>query len=167
MKDSILDKLHERIQTAMGWTNSHLHLFKIDGENYGDPNLLNDGFENFECIDSTVTKISEIVPKDGKRFQFVYEYDFGDSWQHEVLFEGCLKAVKGGKYPLCVEGERKCPPEDVGGVSGYSRFLEAIANPNHERHDELVEWAGDFDPEEFDAVKATKVMRRGLPDWRQ
>ena len=151
----------------MGWTNSHLHLFKIDGENYGDPDLLNDGFEDFECIDSTVTKISEIVPKAGKRFQFRYEYDFGDSWQHEVLFEGCLKAEKGSRYPLCVEGERKCPPEDVGGVSGYSRFLEAIANPNHERHDELVEWAGDFDPEEFDAVKATNVMRRGLPDWRQ
>lgn len=167
VKDSTLDKLHERIQTAMGWTNSHLHLFKIDGENYGDPDLLNDGFENFECIDSTVTKISEIVPKAGKRFQFVYEYDFGDSWQHEVLFEGCLKAEKGSRYPLCVEGERKCPPEDVGGVSGYSRFLEAIANPNHERHDELVEWAGDFDPEEFDSLKATNVMRRGLPDWRQ
>jgi hypothetical protein len=167
VKDSTLDKFHERIQTAMGWTNSHLHQFKIAGENYGDPDLLNDGFEDFECIDSTATKISEIVPKAGKRFQFVYEYDFGDSWQHEVLFEGCLKAEKGSRYPLCVEGERKCPPEDVGGVSGYSRFLEAIANPNHEQHDELVEWAGDFDPEEFDALKATNVMRRGLPDWRQ
>lgn len=167
VRDSTLDKFHERIQTAMGWTNSHLHQFKIDGENYGDPDLLNDGFEDFGCIDSTVTKISEIVPKAGKRFQFRYEYDFGDSWQHEVLFEGCLKAVKGSRYPLCVEGERKCPPEDVGGVSGYSRFLEAIANPNHEQHDELVEWAGDFDPEEFDSLKATNVMRRGLPDWRQ
>ena len=167
VKDSTLDKFHERIQTAMGWTNSHLHQFKIAGENYGDPDLLNDGFEDFECIDSTATKISEIVPKAGKRFQFVYEYDFGDSWQHEVLFEGCLKAEKGSRYPLCVEGERKCPPEDVGGVSGYSRFLEAIANPNHEQHDELVEWAGAFDPEEFDSVRTTKVMRRGLPDWRQ
>jgi len=167
VRDSTLDKFHERIQTAMGWTNSHLHQFKINGECYGDPDLLNDGFEDFECIDSTVTKISEIVPKAGKRFQFLYVYDFGDSWRHEVLFEGCLKAQKGSRYPLCVEGERKCPPEDVGGVSGYSRFLEAIANPNHEQHDELVEWAGAFDPEEFDSVRTTKVMRRGLPDWRQ
>ena len=114
-----------------------------------------------------MTKISEIVPKDGKRFRFLYEYDFGDGWEHEVLFEGCLRAEKGGRYPLCVEGERNCPPEDVGGVRGYAEFLEAIADPKHEQHDNFVEWAGDFDPEEFDAGETTKAMRRGLPDWRQ
>lgn len=167
VKDSTLDKFHERIQTAMGWTNSHLHQFEIDGERYGDPELLDDGFEDFECVDSTITKISEIVPKDGKRFRFLYEYDFGDGWEHEVLFEGCLKAEKGGRYPLCVEGERHCPPEDVGGVWGYAEFLEAIADPEHIQHDEFVEWAGEFAPEEFDAGETTKAMRRGLPDWRQ
>ena len=150
----------------MGWTNSHLHQFEIDGERYGDPQLLDDGFEDFDCVDSTVTKISEIIPKDGKRFRFLYEYDFGDGWEHEIMFEGCLKAEKGSRYPLCVEGERNCPPEDVGGVWGYVEFLAAIANPNHEWHDEYVEWAGHFDPEEFDAGEITKVMRRGLPDWR-
>lgn len=167
VKNGTLDKLHEHIQTAMGWTNSHLHQFEIDGERYGDPELLDDGFEDFECVDSTVAKISEIVPKDGKRFQFTYQYDFGDNWQHFVLFEGCLKAEKGGRYPQCVEGERACPPEDVGGVWGYAEFLEAIADSKHEQHDDFVEWAGEFDPEEFDAAKATKAMRRGLPDWRQ
>ena len=167
VQDCTLDKLHEHIQTAMGWTNSHLHQFEIDGERYGDPELLDDGFEDFECVDSTVAKISEIVPKDGKRFQFTYQYDFGDNWQHFVLFEGCLKAEKGGRYPQCVEGERACPPEDVGGVWGYAEFLEAIADSKHEQHDDFVEWAGEFDPEEFDAAKATKAMRRGLPDWRQ
>ena len=90
VKNCTLDKLHERIQTAMGWTNSHLHQFEIDGERFGDPELLDDGFEDFECVDSTVTKISDIIPKDGKRFRFLYEYDFGDDWEHEVLFEGCL-----------------------------------------------------------------------------
>lgn len=167
VKDSTLDKFHERIQTAMGWTNSHLHQFEIDGERFGDPELLDDGFEDFECVDSTVTKISEIVPRDGKRFRILYEYDFGDGWEHEVLFEGCLKAEKGGRYPLCVEGERNCPPEDVGGVSGYAEFLEAIDNPDHEEHDRMIEWAGQFDPEVFDAGDTTKAMRRGLPDWRQ
>lgn len=167
VKDSSLDKLHEHIQTAMGWTNSHLHQFEIDGERYGDPELLDDGFEDFECVDSTVTKISEIIPKDRKRFRFLYEYDFGDGWEHEVLFEGYRKAEKGGRYPLCVEGERNCPPEDVGGVWGYAEFLEAINDPKHEEHDEMLEWAGKFDPEEFDAGKTTKAMRRGLPDWRQ
>lgn len=167
VKKSTLDKLHERIQTAMGWTNSHLHQFEIDGDRYGDPELLDCGEEAFDYIDSTVTKISEIVPENGKRFHFVYEYDFGDGWKHEVLFEGCLEAEKGGRYPLCVEGERNCPPEDVGGVGGYAEFLEAIADPKHEQHDDFVEWAGEFDPEEFDAGETTKAMRRGLPDWRR
>jgi hypothetical protein len=166
VRNSTLDKLHERIQTAMGWTNSHLHQFDINGERYGDPELLDDGFEGFECVDSTVTKINEIVPKDGKRFQFLYEYDFGDCWGHEVLFEGCLHSESGQRYPLCIEGERNCPPEDVGGIGGYAEFLETLADPNHEQHEDFVEWGGDFDAEKFDAAKATKLMRRGLPDWR-
>ena len=106
----------------MGWTNSHLHQFEIKGKRYGDPELLEDGFEDFGCIDSTVTMIGEIVPKTGKRFAFKYEYDFGDSWEHEVLFEGCPPLEKAKKYPLCLEGERACPPEDVGGVWGYGDF---------------------------------------------
>lgn len=94
VKHCTLDRLHEHIQIAMGWTNRHLHQFRIDGERYGDPDLIDDGFEDFECVDSTITKINEIVPRDGKRFRFLYEYDFGDGWKHEVLFEGCLKAEK-------------------------------------------------------------------------
>jgi len=166
-RDCTVDKLHERIQTAMGWENYHLHDFDIDGERYGDPALLDDGYEGFDCVDSTVTKISQIVPKDGKRFQFAYQYDFGDCWNHEVIFEGCLRAESGQRYPLCIEGERACPPEDVGGVWGYAEYLEAMADPNHERHQEFMEWRGEFDPEMFDAVKTTKAMRRGLPNWRQ
>lgn len=167
VEDCTLDKLHEHIQTAMGWTNSHLHQFEIDEQRYGDTELLDDGFGDFKCVDSTVTKVSEILPKDGSRFRFLYQYDFGDRWEHEVLFEGCLKAEKGGRYPLCVEGECACPPEDIGGVWGYAEFLEAIVDPNHERHDDFVEWGGDFDRDEFDAEKATQDMRKGLPDWRE
>ncbi len=166
VRNCTLDRLHKHIQTAMGWTNSHLHQFEIDGERHGDPELIDDGFEDFECVDSTIRKISEIVPKDGKRFGFLYEYDFGDGWKHEVLFEGCLKAESGYRYPLCVEGECACPPEDVGGIGGYEEFLEALADPKHEQHDAFVEWAGEFDPEMFDAEKTTKLMRRGIPDWR-
>ncbi len=167
IKDCTLDRLHEHIQTSMGWTNSHLHQFEINGERYGDPELLDDGFADFHCVDSTVTKISQVVPKNGNRFRFLYEYDFGDGWEHEVLFEGCLRAEKGVRYPLCLEGERSCPPEDVGGVWGYSEFLEALADSSHESYDDYKAWVGDFDPEAFDAERATKAMRRGLPDWRQ
>ena len=164
--DCTLDELHEHIQTAMGWTNSHLHDFEVKGKRYGDPQLIDDGFMDFECIDSTCTTIGDIVPKNGKRFAFKYEYDFGDSWEHEILFEGCPAVDPKAQYPLCLEGARACPPEDVGGAWGYADFLEALTDPNHEQHDEFIEWAGWFKPEKFDAKKTTKAMKKGLPDWR-
>ena len=168
VKDCTLDKLHEHIQTAMGWTNSHLHQFKIGGLLYGDPQLLLEGFEDDpEVINSLETRLSSVVPGDGKQFRFEYEYDFGDGWEHEVLFEGCLRAKKGARYPLCVEGERACPPEDVGGTYGYQQYLEAMVDPDHEEHSDYLEWQGPFDPEAFDARAASKMMRRGLPNWRE
>jgi hypothetical protein len=164
VKECTLNELHEHIQTAMGWTNSHLHQFEIDGEPYGDPRLMEDDSEGME--DSTATKLRDIVPEDGRRFRFRYEYDFGDDWQHEILFEGCLPAEKAGRYPLCIDGKRACPPEDVGGVYGYGEYLEAMADPKHERHKEFMEWGGRFDPETFDVRAVTKRMQEGVPDWR-
>jgi hypothetical protein len=166
-RDCTLDRLHAHIQTAMGWTNSHLHHFKIDAQRYGDPMLLRDDFEERSFVDSTATKVSEIIPRSGKRYRFTYEYDFGDGWEHDVLFEGCLRAERGQRYPLCLEGARACPPEDVGGSPGYADFLQAIADPEDDERDQFVTWAGGkFAPEAFEPEKATKRMRRGLPDWR-
>lgn len=168
VRNCTLDKLHEHIQTAMGWTNSHLHHFRMNDQLYGDPELIQDNFEDMDYKDSTTTKISDILPQNGKRFRFQYEYDFGDSWNHEVLFEGMVQPESKVKYPLCLEGARACPPEDCGGIWGYPEFLEAIQNPDNERHEELLEWVGGrFDPEEFDPAKATKAMKKGLPDWRR
>lgn len=168
VRDCTLDKLHEHIQTAMGWTNSHLHHFKLGEQLYGDPDLMKENFEEMEYKDSTTTKISDILPKTGKRFRFQYEYDFGDSWYHEVLFESIVRAESKVKYPHCLGGARACPPEDCGGIWGYGDFVEAIQNPSNERHEELLEWVGGkFDPEKFDPAKATKAMRKGLPDWRR
>lgn len=167
VQDCTLDKLHEHIQTAMGWTNSHLHQFEIRGEQYGDPELLDDGFEDFECADSTRTLISHIVPKNGRRFQFTYEYDFGDDWKHEIVLEGSPPADPETKYPICLEGERACPPEDCGGAWGYADFLKAIRNPKSDDNEDMLKWVGGrFDPEQFDAKKATRAMKKGLPDWR-
>jgi len=160
IQDCTLDKLHEHIQTAMGWTNSHLHQFEIKGERYGDPALMDDGFDGFACIDSTKTYLSHVLPGTDKRFAFRYEYDFGDSWQHKILFEGTPPVDLKAKYPLCMEGERACPPEDCGGVWGYGDFLKAIRNPKHEEHDSMLEWVGGrFDSEYFDAKEATAAMR--------
>ncbi|MHB0960550.1 MAG: plasmid pRiA4b ORF-3 family protein [Pirellulaceae bacterium] len=168
VKDCTLDRLHEHIQTAMGWTNSHLHQFKIGGVCYGDPDLIYEGWEEEDLpVNSLCTKVSKIVPQDGKRFRFDYEYDFGDGWEHEVLFEGCLRAEKGTRYPLCVEGQRACPPEDVGGVDGYQQYLETLSDPENEEWDEMSNWRGPYCPEHFDAEAATKTMRRRLPNWRE
>lgn len=168
VKECTLDKFHERIQTAMGWTNSHLHHFKIGEQSYGDPFLLGENYSEFAYEDSTVTKIRENVPTSGTRLVFEYEYDFGDGWRHEVVFEGCLRSTRGRKYPLCLEGGRNCPPEDVGGTMGYEEFLDAVAHSDHERHEEFLGWIGGaFDSEEFDADKVSRRMQRGLPDWRR
>lgn len=168
IKNGSFDKLHECIQTAMGWTNSHLHQFEIQGIVCGDPELICENPDGFVGINSRETMVSDIVPQSGVRLHFSYEYDFGDCWRHEVVFEGCLPAKKGVRYPLCLEGERACPPEDVGGVDGYEEFLEVIADSSHPEHEEWMVWAGgDFDRTRFDAKAATKNMQRGLPDWRQ
>jgi hypothetical protein len=144
-----------------------LHQFDIRGKRYGDPELLDDGFDDFECVDSTRTNLSQILPKTGERFAFTYEYDFGDSWEHVVLFEGSPAVDLNTKYPVCLEGERACPPEDCGGVGGYGDFLEAIRNSKHKEHESMLRWIGGrFDSEEFDAMQATKEMKKGLPDWR-
>jgi hypothetical protein len=168
VKDCTLDKLHEHIQTAMGWTNSHLHHFRISGRPYGDPMLMQENFEEFGYKDSLRTQLSDILPRHGRRFRFQYEYDFGDSWYHEVLFEGVVRVEPRQKCPLCLEGARACPPEDVGGVWGYADFVEAIQDPAHEEHEGMLEWVGgSFDPDAFDPERATREMRRGLPNWRE
>jgi hypothetical protein len=167
VKNSTLDKLHEHIQTAMGWTNSHLHQFRINDQFYADPALMAEDFVAGDCEDSTATKLGDVLPHEGGPFAFEYDYDFGDSWHHDVDFQGRLLAEPGRRYPLCIDGARACPPEDVGGAWGYQDFLEAIADPANERHEELRNWVGGgFEPEAFSAVAATVRMLRGLTDWR-
>ena len=74
---------------------------------------------------------------------------------------------EGQKYPVCLEGERACPPENVGGVSGYAKFLETVEDRDDKERVGTLEWVeGWFDPDEFDPATATKSMWKGLPDWR-
>jgi hypothetical protein len=164
-KDVTLGKLHELIQTAMGWTNSHLHQFEIAGARYADPRFMTDDFDDFNAIDYSGIRISDLVSKRGSKLRMGYEYDFGDGWQHEVVLEKVTESEPGAKYPRCLDGERACPPEDVGGVYGFADYVAAITNPNHSEYGELLEWNGPFDPAQFDAAKATRRMQKGLPTW--
>lgn len=156
--DGNLGDLHECIQAAFGWWNYHLHQFQVAGDVYGLPDP--DGMDfGRETIDETTVSLSQLLPKSGKRARWIYEYDFGDGWKHEVLFEGYPPADVRQKYPVCLEGSRACPPEDVGGPWGYKEYLAAMADPTHEEHAGFMEWRGPFDPEKFDPVKATSAMR--------
>lgn len=164
-KDVALEQLHALIQTAMGWTNSHLHQFEIAGSRYTDPRFMMDDFDDFGALDYSGLRISDLVAQHGIKLRMSYEYDFGDGWQHELVLETVTESEPKIKYPRCVDGERACPPEDVGGVYGFADYVEAITNPNHSGHDDYLEWYGPFDPAEFDAAKATRRMRKGLPTW--
>jgi hypothetical protein len=88
-----------------------------------------------------------------------YTYDFGDNWEHTVTIEKTLDAEPTAKYPRCTAGKRACPPEDCGGPWGYGEFLTAISDPQHERHEELLEWIdGEFDPEAFDVNDVNRQL---------
>jgi hypothetical protein len=81
-------------------------------------------------------------------------YDFGDGWEHEIVFEGIEDQVQKKKYPLCLAGSRACPPEDCGGTWGYEELLETLRNPSHEEYESMLEWlGGSYDPEAFDSTK--------------
>lgn len=140
-----LNKLHEIIQESFGWWNSHLHQFDVDGEFYG----VSYPEADFHVKSSKRFKLYQAAPAVGDKF--FYEYDFGDGWLHEIKVEAITEAEKGVKYPRCIKGKRSGPPEDVGGPWGYEHFLEAISNPEHDEHEEYLEWiGGSFDPEACD-----------------
>jgi hypothetical protein len=146
----------------MGWQDCHLHAFRIREPRIGARVEIGipdeDGFGP-AFLPGWEVAVLAYVREPGQHFE--YEYDFGDGWEHEVLFEGSPPVDPKAKYPLCLEGERACPPEDCGGVWGYGDFLAAIANPKHEEHESMLEWIGGrFDPEVFDSKKATKKMRK-------
>jgi hypothetical protein len=102
--------------------------------------------------------ISEVLP--AAKTKMVYEYDFGDSWEHEVVLEKITQSEAGVHYPRCIAGENACPPEDIGGVWGYADFLEAINDPGHEQHEDMLDWVGgEFDPQEFDLDFVNKQLK--------
>jgi len=141
--------LHVAIQDVMGWLDYHLHAFRVVGfaDDIGIPD--EEGWSDVVTRPGWKFPIGPVFSE--QRPLASYEYDFGDSWVHEVRFEDMLPVEKGVKYPRCVAGARRCPPEDCGGHYGYELFLKAIADPSHPEHESYLQWVGgSFDPEEFD-----------------
>lgn len=150
-----LGKLHQIIQETMGWTNSHLHTFVIGGMEYGQPMPEYD----FDVRNEQRVKLSQVIA--GEKFKFLYTYDMGDSWEHEILVEKLLPTDPQVRYPVCLTGKRACPPEDCGGVWGYASFLEAIRQPDHSEHEAMLEWVGgEFDSEFFDLDAVNRLLRQ-------
>lgn len=149
-----LDRLHRVIQHAMGWQDYHLHSFEISGHQYGEPDP--DG--ELALLDELDARLDAVTGKGG---QFGYTYDFGDWWEHEILVEDVFPAEPGERYPVCVDGERACPPEDVGGPRAYLELIEALPNLEHPRHVAWREWLGRrYDPETFLPDIASTLLRR-------
>lgn len=149
--------LHVAIQDSMGWLDYHLHAFRVQTERVpvpidigipddyavvGDPEI-HPGWE---------VPITDFFYEVGSTAD--YEYDFGDGWRHVILLEGILLSEKGQKYPKCIDGARACPPEDCGGIPGYSHVLEVLADPCDEEHESMLEWLdGQYDPQQFVPAK--------------
>jgi hypothetical protein len=145
--------LHVAIQDAMGWQDYHLHVFEVQDADTGEVQRFGipSGEDGDKTLPSWEHDVADCLCEAGAGA--VYEYDFGDCWRHSVVLEMVVSEETDKVYPVCLDGARKCPPEDSGGVSGYARFLEAIADPDDEEHEAMLEWAGGaFDPEEFDAA---------------
>jgi len=189
--DITLAQLHEVIQIAMGWTNSHLHHFMLKDKSLinRDPNVIarlseegryddifvaTRGIRMFvakvtpfgdptemEGEDEDAVTLAEVCTK--VKSKLTYEYDFGDGWEHIIEVQKIEEPKPGVEYPVCLAGKLACPPEDCGGIYGYYHMLDVVADPDHEQHDDLIEWLGDdFDPDAFDIDEVNDM----LAQWR-
>jgi hypothetical protein len=154
--DVKLGDFHRMLQAVMGWENSHLHKFTIQGKRYGNP--ANDEFGSMGIQDEYAYRLDQVVSKPGDVIE--YEYDFGDSWQHVLEVEEIRAPQAGEIVPRGTGGERNCPPEDVGGPGGYSMYLAAMKDANHPEHEYYYNWRGAFDPENFNLDLINKRLSR-------
>lgn len=153
--------LHVAIQDAMGWFDYHLHAFRFRQLNRKmiEIGIPTEQFEEFVVLPGWDIAMTDYFKEPGDVAE--YEYDFGDSWQHEILLEGLLLKEKRVKYPRCLAGERACPPEDCGSIPGYYDMLEILGDPLDDQHDDMVAWlkghVGNYYPYDPDAFDARKV----------
>lgn len=166
--DVRLDRLHHVLQTAFGWTNSHLHQFIVGEPRKRPERYIGDvqgaresGFADDlpPTDDERKCTLDQLLVKPGDRLD--YEYDFGDGWHHEIALVAVTPQAMRLSSALCLDGARAGPPEDCGGPPGYENFVAAVADPKHPEHDDLLDWiGGEFDPEAFDRAKTNRALTR-------
>jgi len=153
---STLMALHDIIQVVMGWRDAHLFEFNVGDKIYGDP-FPDDDFEERTVYKARSIRLRALLDRGFDRF--VYIYDFGDYWCHDIIIKGVRDGAADTNYPVFVGGARRCPPEDVGSSMGYEEFLEAVSDPAHEEHDRMLTWYGRFyDPDDIDERRVRRVI---------
>jgi len=159
-----LAQLHGVLQAAFGWEDCHVHEFSIGRRRIGRPKPDNRLMGMPSVENERTVLLSSVLRTAGA--EAIYTYDFGDSWEHGIVLEKRLPVDPNTAYPVCTDGQLACPPEDCGGIPGFYNLLDAINDPNHEQHDEMLEWVGDdYDPETFSLDEVNRrlalLRRRG------
>lgn len=151
--DATLVELHEVIQIAMGWESYHLWTFSINGGEYGHAYGAGLGKETYQ------TTLADLDPR--VRERFLYNYDFGDYWRHEVRLEKILESKPSKHYPFRTGGKRACPPEDCGGPWTYQELLHLASSSfiNYERRQARKILGRGFDPEAFDRRRINTLLK--------
>jgi hypothetical protein len=143
-----LEGLHDVLQAAMGWTDSHLHEIRVGQKRFGIPDPDDQLMDLPPVCDERSAHLFKVLGKAGAKA--MYTYDFGDCWEHAIVVEKVLQPGPGDVYPMCVGGKLLCPPEDCGSIPGYYNLLEAIRDPAHKEHEDMLDWlGGNYDPEAF------------------
>ena len=156
-----LDRLHLALQAAMGWTDSHLYEIRAGDVGWGVP----DPDWRGGPLDARKARLDNVLEDIGAK-TLRYLYDFGDGWEHTIKIEHVTDAAPGVAYPRLIEAAGRCPPEDIGGPWAYNQFLDAIADPKHERHAEFMEWADEaFDPTVADTQRHTVALAQLAKQW--
>ena len=152
-----LDDLHFVIQAAMGWEDCHLWEFRLGRDiAYGIPGP---DWPDSQPLDASEATLASLLTRMASAKTFRYAYDFGDNWVHTITVEARGKADPTRSYPRLVKAKGRCPPEDCGGPWGYARYLEAIADPDHEEHDDMIDWRGvGFDPNTVDEAEIRRIL---------
>lgn len=161
--DIKLSDLHLVIQAAMPWWNYHLYEFRAQDIGWGVPDP--DGGFGDDPLDARKATLLDVLEDTGVK-SLDYLYDFGDGWEHKVKIERVAEPEPGVAYPRLLGASGRCPPEDVGGPWGYQEYLEAMADPEHERHAEMVAWRGpDFDPKVVDVAALERELAKLARRW--
>ncbi len=160
-------QLHEIIQVTMGWMNSHLSMFRASGLVIAEPSP-EDDWHDVKFMDARKTKIASIFKNPGD--SLVYEYDFGDSWEHNLRFERIVGEDEVMfDVPRCIGGENACPPEDCGSFPGFDRLKEIISDPENEEFEAMIYWLDslypNYDPKEFSLGAVNKILKIGASKY--